>query len=47
LAVAEQAKEEGLMGIDENTDLGDAIDQVRWRPQYYPYHYVKNLGENK
>ena len=45
LAVAEQAREEGVMGIDENTDLGQAIDKVRWRPQYYPYYYVDTVGD--
>lgn len=40
LRVAEQAREEGLLGVSDDADLGMLIDAARWRPIYYPYRYV-------
>lgn len=40
LAVAKAAREEGLLGVHEDTDLEKAIDRVRWAPKYYPYTYL-------
>ncbi|MDF1654013.1 MAG: NAD-dependent malic enzyme [Coxiellaceae bacterium] len=47
LAVAKQAREEGLLGVAEDTDLEQAIDHIRWKPQYVPYHYVKSIGADE
>lgn len=44
LAVANQAREEGVLGLSEEDDIEKAIDEIRWRPKYYPYNYVENLG---
>jgi malate dehydrogenase (oxaloacetate-decarboxylating) len=37
LAVALQAKQEGLSGIDDNIELNRAINEISWEPRYYPY----------
>lgn len=37
LAVAEQARSEGLAQIPENVDLNEAIKKIYWEPTYYPY----------
>jgi malate dehydrogenase (oxaloacetate-decarboxylating) len=41
MAVAVQARKEGLLGIPDDADLGAAIDAIRWRPKYYPYRFVQ------
>lgn len=40
LAVAEQARKEGLAQIPDNTDLQKAIKKAMWEPRYYPYRKV-------
>lgn len=37
LAVALQARHEGLAQIDDSVDLDIALNQVSWEPKYYPY----------
>jgi malate dehydrogenase (oxaloacetate-decarboxylating) len=37
LAVAEQARKEGLAQVPDEVDLKDLIRQTSWEPQYYPY----------
>lgn len=37
LAVAEQARKEGLAQASDQVDLKDLLKQVSWEPQYYPY----------
>jgi malate dehydrogenase (oxaloacetate-decarboxylating) len=37
LAVAEQARREGLARIPDNVDLKTAINQILWEPKYYPF----------
>ena len=37
LAVAEQARKEGLSQIDPHINLKDAIKKAVWEPRYYPY----------
>lgn len=40
LAVALQARREGLAQIDEQIDLNRALNQVSWEPKYYPYKKI-------
>lgn len=40
LAVAEQARKEGLTQISANANLKDIIRKATWEPIYYPYHKV-------
>ena len=40
LAVANQAREEGLTPLSEKIDLKEAIKQVSWKPKYYPYRKI-------
>lgn len=40
VAVAEQARKEGLAQIGDNVDLKDLIKKVIWEPKYYPYRKV-------
>lgn len=37
LAVAQQARADGLAQIPEELDLKNIIQKIRWEPQYYPY----------
>lgn len=37
LAVAEQARKEGVAGIKDNADLKNIIRHLIWEPCYYPY----------
>ncbi len=39
LAVAMQARREGLAQVKENVDFSQQIDQQFWLPQYYNYRY--------
>lgn len=41
LAVAEQARREGLAQIDRSIDFDKAIKQVTWEPKYYPYKKIQ------
>jgi malate dehydrogenase (oxaloacetate-decarboxylating) len=40
LAVAEQARKDGLAQIPDNVNLADTIKQSIWEPRYYPYRKV-------
>lgn len=40
LAVALQARREGLAQINEKIDLNMALNQVSWEPKYYPYKKI-------
>ncbi len=40
LAVAKQARAEGIAAIPEDVDLKDIIKKTRWIPQYYPYKKI-------
>lgn len=40
LAVAAQARQEGLAQIDDCVDLEQAIKNVSWEPRYYPYKKI-------
>ena len=40
LAVALEARREGLAQIDEHIDLNRAINEVTWEPRYYPYKKI-------
>lgn len=40
LAVAEQARKEGLAGIADEIDLKKAIQQKMWEPHYYTYKKI-------
>lgn len=44
VAVAKEARREGLAGIEENADLEKSIDQMRWYPRYYPYYSMEEEG---
>jgi malate dehydrogenase (oxaloacetate-decarboxylating) len=37
LAVAEQARKEGLAQIPDQTDLKNSLKKIMWEPCYYPY----------
>lgn len=37
LAVAEQARKEGLAQVPDSADLRQLIEQTIWEPRYYPY----------
>jgi malate dehydrogenase (oxaloacetate-decarboxylating) len=41
LAVAEQARKDGLARIPDNANLAEMIKKYVWTPQYYPYRKVK------
>ncbi len=43
LAVAMQARREGLAQVEENIDFSQQIDQQFWLPQYYNYRYSPML----
>lgn len=43
LAVAEQARKEGVAGIDASTDLKTAINAQIWNPIYMPYLFNPSL----
>ena len=43
LAVAEQAKKEGVAGIDDSVDLERAINHQVWKPEYVPYQLSDNM----
>jgi malate dehydrogenase (oxaloacetate-decarboxylating) len=38
LAVAQQARHEGLAGIADNLPIDSAINDFVWEPEYYPYN---------
>ncbi len=38
LAVAKQARQEGVAGIPDDTDLKTKIDAIFWEPKYVPYY---------
>lgn len=38
LAVANQARKEGLAGLADNINFKEVIQRTMWEPQYYPYH---------
>lgn len=40
LAVAEQARDEGLSQLPKNMDLKRSLNSMRWKPMYYPYKKV-------
>jgi malate dehydrogenase (oxaloacetate-decarboxylating) len=40
LAVAEQARNEGLAQIPDNVNLKEAIRKTCWKPAYYPYQKI-------
>lgn len=40
LAVAQQARKEGVAQIAANADLEIAINNLQWEPKYYPYQKV-------
>lgn len=40
LAVAEQARKEGLAQISNDTNLKELIKHTMWEPQYYPYRKI-------
>lgn len=40
LAVAKQARKEGLAQVDKDTDLNQLIRSVSWEPRYYPYRKI-------
>ncbi len=40
LAVAEQAKKEGLAQIEDNVDLNQLIKLISWEPTYYSYRKI-------
>ncbi len=40
LAVAEQARLEGLAQVSDNVDFKEAIKQAMWQPEYHPYEKV-------
>lgn len=40
LAVALEARREGLAQIDDHIDLNRAINEVTWEPRYYPYKKI-------
>ncbi|MDR3478023.1 MAG: NAD-dependent malic enzyme [Gammaproteobacteria bacterium] len=40
LAVAEQARKEGLAQIDDKISIEQAIKRVIWEPRYYPYRKI-------
>ncbi len=40
LAVAEQAREEGLAQVPANANLKDIIKRIVWEPKYYPYKKI-------
>ncbi len=40
LAVAKQARKEGLAQIDDKIDVETAIRRVIWEPKYYPYRKI-------
>lgn len=40
LAVAEQARKEGLAQVPDHIDLKDAIKKAMWEPVYHPYRKV-------
>lgn len=40
IAVAEQARQEGLARIDDQVDLARTIKEITWEPVYYPYHKI-------
>jgi malate dehydrogenase (oxaloacetate-decarboxylating) len=37
LAVAEQARKEGVASVDNDLDLKEKIDAIFWEPEYLPY----------
>jgi len=41
LAVANQAREEGVASVGANIDLAKRIDNIFWKPQYLPYKRIK------
>lgn len=40
LAVAIEARREGLAQIDDSIELNQAMNEVSWDPKYYPYRKV-------
>lgn len=40
LAVAEQARQQGLAGIGKTVDLKEAVKKTIWEPRYYPYRLI-------
>lgn len=40
LAVAKQARKEGVAGVADDVDLEQAIHQQIWRPEYLPYKLI-------
>ncbi|VVC75046.1 putative NAD-dependent malic enzyme 2 [Aquicella siphonis] len=41
LAVAEQARKDGLTQLDASADLKTVIKKITWEPEYYPYQKVR------
>ena len=41
LAVAEKAREEGVVGVANHVDLKKKIEEIFWEPKYYPYQKSK------
>ncbi|TAK72755.1 MAG: NAD-dependent malic enzyme [Gammaproteobacteria bacterium] len=40
LAVAEQARKEGVAQVPDHVDLKALLKKIIWEPKYYPYHKV-------
>ena len=40
IAVAEQARKEGLAQVPDNADLAELIRRTRWEAKYYPYRKI-------
>ncbi len=40
LAVAEQARKEGVTDVPDHVNLKEVIKKLVWEPKYYPYHKV-------
>ncbi len=45
LAVANQAREEGVATVAKELDLAKRIEAIFWLPEYIPYEYDGNLGQ--
>ena len=43
LAVAEQARKQGLAQIPADQDLKATLKKIMWEPQYYPYRKINNM----
>ena len=45
LAVAEQARKEGVAGVADEQNLSQLIKQSMWQPEYVPYRHVDSIAE--